>query len=83
MLKIKVLINVDLFFCLSLCVFSSFCFCFRYGDMRRLIGFAIRDIWYKLGKKYHSINQIHNIVYAIDKKQSSKSFLQKEKLFLK
>lgn len=81
MVKIKVLINVDLFFCLSLCVFSSFCF--RYGDMRRLIGFAIRDIWYKLGKKYHSINQIHNIVYAIDKKQSSKSFLQKEKLFLK
>lgn len=79
MLKIKVLISVDLFFCLS--VFSSFCF--RYGDMRRLIGFAIRDIWYKLGKKYHSINQIDNIVYAIDKKQSSKSFLQKEKLFLK
>lgn len=24
---------------------------YRYGDMRRLIGFAIRDIWYKLGKK--------------------------------
>lgn len=23
---------------------------FRYGDMRRLIGFAIRDMWYKLGK---------------------------------
>uniref|UniRef100_A0A672I6K3 Dedicator of cytokinesis 2 n=1 Tax=Salarias fasciatus TaxID=181472 RepID=A0A672I6K3_SALFA len=22
----------------------------KYGDMRRLIGFAIRDIWYKLGK---------------------------------
>lgn len=25
-------------------------FPFRYGDMRRLIGFAIRDMWYKLGK---------------------------------
>lgn len=22
----------------------------RYGDMRRLIGFAIRDMWYKLGE---------------------------------
>lgn len=22
----------------------------RYGDMRRLIGFSIRDMWYKLGK---------------------------------
>lgn len=22
----------------------------RYGDMRRLVGFAIRDMWYKLGK---------------------------------
>uniref|UniRef100_A0A4W4F967 Dedicator of cytokinesis 2 n=1 Tax=Electrophorus electricus TaxID=8005 RepID=A0A4W4F967_ELEEL len=27
---------------------SPFCF-LRYGDMRRLIGFAIRDMWYKLG----------------------------------
>lgn len=22
----------------------------RYGDMRRLIGFSIRDMWYKLGE---------------------------------
>ncbi|KAL8211805.1 UNVERIFIED_CONTAM: Dedicator of cytokinesis protein 2 [Gekko kuhli] len=22
----------------------------KYGDMRRLIGFAIRDMWYKLGQ---------------------------------
>lgn len=29
--------------CLCLCAA-------RYGDMRRLIGFAIRDMWYKLGK---------------------------------
>lgn len=27
-----------------------FYFLTRYGDMRRLIGFAIRDMWYKLGK---------------------------------
>lgn len=36
---------------LSLCTFFfPLVFPFRYGDMRRLIGFAIRDIWYKLGK---------------------------------
>lgn len=36
-----------------LCI-SSASVCFRYGDMRRLIGFAIRDMWYKLGKKIKS-----------------------------
>lgn len=34
---------------------SSFSLNFRYGDMRRLIGFAIRDMWYKLGKKRSAV----------------------------
>uniref|UniRef100_A0A672IBJ6 Dedicator of cytokinesis 2 n=1 Tax=Salarias fasciatus TaxID=181472 RepID=A0A672IBJ6_SALFA len=35
----------------------------KYGDMRRLIGFAIRDIWYKLGS--HKIRFIPEMVGPI------------------
>uniref|UniRef100_A0A8C5CJL0 Dedicator of cytokinesis 2 n=1 Tax=Gadus morhua TaxID=8049 RepID=A0A8C5CJL0_GADMO len=35
----------------------------KYGDMRRLIGFSIRDIWYKLGS--HKINFIPGMVGPI------------------
>ncbi|XP_029020268.1 dedicator of cytokinesis protein 2-like [Betta splendens] len=35
----------------------------KYGDMRRLIGFAIRDIWYKLGS--HKISFIPGMVGPI------------------
>lgn len=51
--------------------FLSFgsCLCFRYQDMRRQIGFEIRDMWYNLGN-FDKLPVLLLFIFSCDRKQT-------------